>query len=242
MSGLAAFVHELRRRRVIHTAVLSIIAAWAALQISDLALPGLGIPEDAIRYVWIGAFLGFPLALLFGWRYQTTSAGIVRTGRAQAVDSSDRALQVTDYMLLSGLCVLVGVITYGLILEIRNVEMPARSISREIVSNSLAVLPLENFTGDPEQDYFVSGIHDVLIADLSKIDSLKVISRTSTNVYKHVVQPLPEIARQLGVANIVEGSVFRSGDNVRITVQLIDALSDEHLWAESYERDIEDVQ
>ena len=113
--------------------------------------------------------------------------------------------------------------------------------TRAIHPNSIAVLPLANLTGDPDQAYFVDGMHEALISVLAKVSALKVISRTSASVYKTVTKTLPEIGRELGVANIIEGSVRRSGDRVRITVQLIDAKTDEHLWAENYERDLKDV-
>lgn len=113
--------------------------------------------------------------------------------------------------------------------------------TRTIHPNSIAVLPLANLTGDPDQAYFVDGMHEALISVLAKVSALKVISRTSASVYKTVTKTLPEIGRELGVANIIEGSVRRSGDRVRITVQLIDAKTDEHLWAENYERDLKDV-
>ena len=100
---------------------------------------------------------------------------------------------------------------------------------------------MENLTGNSEQEYFVAGMHDALITVLSKIDSLKVISRTSVNAYKAAAKTLPEIAQELRVARLVEGSVYREGDNVRITVQLIDGATDAHLWAESYEREISNI-
>lgn len=112
---------------------------------------------------------------------------------------------------------------------------------RAIHPNSIAVLPLDNLTGDPDQAYFVDGMHEALISVLSKISALKVISRTSASVYKTAAKTLPEIGRELSVANIIEGSVRKSGDRVQITVQLIDAKTDEHLWAESYERNLKDV-
>lgn len=241
MGGFGDLVLELRRRRVFRTAALYIIAAWVALQVAALAFPGLDIAEDAIRFVWTGAFLGLPLALLFAWRYQITAAGIVRTPPLKREQTGPLSLQTQDYVLLVAMLAIVVAITYRLVDVIREIEAPQSTASREIVPNSIAVLPLENFTGDPDQEYFVAGMHDALIADLSKISALKVISRTSASMYKDVVKSLPEIGRELGVANIVEGSVFRAGDRVRITVQLIDTKSDEHLWAENYERDIEDV-
>jgi adenylate cyclase len=241
MGGFGGLVLELRRRRVFRTAALYIIAAWVALQVAALAFPGLDIPEDAIRFVWIGAFLGFPLALLFAWRYQITAAGIVRTPPLKREQAGPLSLQTQDYVLLIALLAIVVAVTYRLADAIREIEVSQSTLVREVVPYSIAVLPLDNLTGDPDQEYFVAGMHDALIADLSKISALKVISRTSASMYKDVVKSLPEIGHELGVANIVEGSVFRAGDRVRITVQLIDTKSDEHLWAENYERDIEDV-
>ncbi len=243
MSNSSQFVHELRHRKVFRTAVLYVIAAWVILQVADLAFAGLDIPEDAIRYVWVGAFLGFPLAVLFGWLYQITPQGIVRSARLGTAKATDVSLKRTDYVLLTGLAVVAGAITFGLLGEIREVDItdPFDTSAREIHRNSIAVLPLNNLTGDPGQDYFVDGMHETLTAVLAQISALRVISRTSTDVYRTLARPLPEIARELRVAHIIEGSVLRSGDQVRITVQLIDAKTDEHLWAESYERDLKDI-
>ncbi|MFQ6005313.1 MAG: hypothetical protein ACE5OQ_07395 [Woeseia sp.] len=243
MSRPPRFLRELRRRKVFGTTALYIIAAWVILQVADLAFPGLGISEDAIRYVWIGAFLGFPLAVLFGWLYQITPKGITRTVPLGAGEAPDVSLKRTDYVLLSALVAVAGAITLGLLDEIRDVETrePFDTRARQIQPNSIAVLPLENLTGDPEQDYFVDGMHETLTAVMAQISALRVISRTSTDAYKGIARPLPEIARELRVAKIIEGSVLRSGDQVRITVQLIDAKTDEHLWAENYDRDMKDI-
>jgi TolB-like protein len=243
MSVSSKILRELRQRKVFRTIALYIIGAWVVLQVADLAFPGLGIPEDAIRYVWLGAFLGFPLAVLFGWLYQITPRGIVRSATLGADESIDISLKGADYALLTVLVMVAGGIMYGLLGEIREVEIgdPFDTSAREIHPNSIAVLPLSNLTGDPDQEYFVDGMHEALTAVLAQISALKVISRTSTSVFKNVAKTLPEIGRELRAANIVEGSVFRSGDRVRITVQLIDALTDEHLWAENYERDLKNV-
>jgi len=243
MSGSPTFIRELRRRKVFRTAVLYIIAAWVILQVADLAFPGLGIPEDAIKYVWVGAFAGFPLALVFGWIYQITSAGIVRTAPLGSDESADISLKGMDYVLLTALLVVVGAITLGLLSEIRDVETGDEIVSspKEIHPNSIAILPLNNLTGDPEQDYFVDGMHETLTAVMAQISALRVISRTSTDVYRAIARPLPEIARELRVAHIIEGSVLRSGDRIQITLQLIDGETDEHIWAENYDRDLKDI-
>ena len=243
MSGSPTFIRELRRRKVFRTAVLYIIAAWVILQVADLAFPGLGIPEDAIRFVWLGAFLGFPLALIFGWIYQIGSDGIVRTAPLGSDESADISLKGTDYVLLTALLAVGGAITLGLLNEIREADTGDEVVSspREIHPNSIAILPLNNLTGDSGQDYFVDGMHETLTAVMAQISALRVISRTSTDVYRAVARPLPEIARELHVAHIIEGSVHRAGDKIQITLQLIDAETDEHLWAENYERDLKDI-
>jgi TolB-like protein/Tfp pilus assembly protein PilF len=243
MNIVGDFFHELRRRKVFQSAVFYIVGAWVALQVADLAFPGLGIPEQAIRHVWIGAFVGFPLALIFAWRYQVTNQGIVRTAPTDSGETTNLVLNRQDYLILGLLLLVVGGVTYQLVTEIRQLPIPARlgSLAREIAPNSIAVLPLQNVTGDPEQEYFVAGMHDALITDLSKIGALTVISRSSANVYRNVVQAVRQTGLELGVANIIEGSVFRVGDRVRINVQLIDTQTDENLWSENYERDIQDV-
>ncbi len=243
MSGLQKLILELRRRRVFRVAGFYIVGSWVLLQVAALAFQSLDIPDSALVWVWVAAFVGFPLALILGWRYELTENGILRTSPANADRAEDLSLRRTDFLILVALAV-VGVTTvFGLIVEIRETE-PDRIdslASIEISRNSIAVLPLNNLSGDAEQEYFVSGMHEALIADLSRISGLKVISRTSTEQYRGSDKPLPKIGAELGVANLIEGSVFRAGDQVRITVQLIDVATDEHLWAESYERNLTDV-
>jgi TolB-like protein/Flp pilus assembly protein TadD len=243
MSGSTTFIRELRRRKVFRTAVLYVIAAWVILQVADLAFPGLGVPEDAIRFVWTGAFLGLPIALIFGWKYQITPQGIVRTAPLEAGETTDLSLKITDYVLLATLVIVVGTITTGLLGKIREAETGDEVVQsvREIHPNSIAVLPLNNLTGDPDQDYFVDGMHETLTAVMAQISALRVVSRTSTDVYRAIARPLPEIARELRVAHIIEGSVLRSGDKIQMTLQLIDGETDEHIWAENYERDLKDI-
>lgn len=243
MSGSRSFLRELRRRRVFRTAAFYVVAAWVILQVAALAFPGMGVPEDAIRYVWIGAFLGFPLAILFGWIYQITPRGIVRTAPLGAGETADVSLKQADYVLIAMLALIAVLITLRLLSEIREVDTGDELVrsEREIQPNSIAVLPLNNLTGDPEQDYFVDGMHETLTAIMAQISALRVISRTSTDVYRTVARPLPEIAQELKVAHVMEGSVSRAGDRVRITLQLIDAATDEHLWAENYDRDLRDI-
>ena len=234
---------ELRRRRVFRTAALYVVAAWIVLQVADLALPALNIPEQAIRYVWLATILGFPVAMLFGWRYQVTENGIVRTLPVAAGEKADMQLRVTDYALLVALAAVAVAIAYRAVEDIRNVE-PAYAISalgNEILPNSIAFLPLANLTGELGQEYFVEGIHEAITSVLSQISGLRVKSRRSTSRYAGVQKSTSDIGRELGVANVLEGSVFRTGNKIRVMLQLIDAASDENIWAQSFEREVKDI-
>lgn len=242
MTSLPQLLKELRRRRVFRVAGIYIVAAWVAVQVFSEAFPALDIPAAAIRFVWAGAILAFPLALTFAWFYDVTPAGIVRTPPAKQASEHDPRLRPTDYTILSALLLVAIGIAYQQSIQIRAADT---SMEHQAVTDtdpmSIAVLPLENLSGDPEQAYFVNGMHDALITELSRISGLHVTSRTSTLGFATTSLRVPDIGRELGVEKIIEGSVYRVDDSVRIVVQLIDAVADEHLWSESYERDITDV-
>lgn len=231
---------ELRRRRVFRVAGLYIVASWVLLQVAALAFQSLGIPDVTLRWVWIALIAGFPLTLVFGWRYDITEHGIVRTPPADAGQTVDLSLKRADFVILFLLALVAVGIAINLISEVRNAA-PDYLVSTKIPKKSIAVLPLSNWSGNPEQEYFVAGMHEALIADLARISDLKVISRTSTDQYRNTTKTASTIGVELGVAYLIEGSVMRDGDQVRITVQLIDAASDEHVWAENYQRDLVNV-
>lgn len=243
MTWFRAFGSELKRRRVWRTAALYAAAAFVGIQVADLAFPGLGIPEQAIRFVWIGAIAGLGIALLFGWRYQMTPRGIVRTPPRSAESDAGLPLGRPDFLILGALGALVGAITLQLALEIRGVPdvMRLGPWGHDVPRNAVAVLPLENLSGDPEQEYFAAGIHDALITTLSRIGALTVKAASSTRVYRNIVQPARQTGLELGVAHLVEGSVFRAEERVRINVRLISTVTEENVWSESYERHVEDV-
>ncbi|MDT8437276.1 MAG: tetratricopeptide repeat protein [Gemmatimonadota bacterium] len=240
---MTRLVHELRRRKVLRVGALYVLGAWVALQGADLAFPGLGIPGEAIRYVWIGAIAGLPIVLLFGWRYDITPHGIRRTPASAEAAPVPLALRRSDYAILAALLLGSGLVLFQMTAEIRtlpSIVAPARA-DRAIPRNSIAVLPMENVTGDPDQEYFAAGMHDALTTALSMIGSLTVKASSSTNVYRNVVQPALQTGRELGAAHLVEGSVFRTGGRLRINVRLISTASEASIWSESYERPIEDV-
>ena len=237
------FIQELRRRRVFNTVALYIVGAWISLQAIGLALPGLNIPDFAIRYAWIAAFLLFPLVLVIGWRYDITKHGIKRTPPASAESQFDQSLRRVDNVILAVLAILAVGIIYQLTMQIGGTRLQDtfEVVQKDVEPNTIAVLPLENLSGDPEQAYFVSGMQNALINGLSRISALRVTSKTSTLRYRDTIESLPRIAAQLGVAKLIEGSIFRVDNRVRITVQLVDAKLDEHIWSETFEREVEDV-
>lgn len=232
MASVAVFLTEARRRRVFRTAGLYIVGAWVLLQVADLALESLELPGGLLRYFWLIAFAGFPLALLFGWYYDITADGIRRTPADAGAGTANLALRVPDYAIIAALAIIAGVITAGLLDRAR--------MDVESFDGGIAVLPLENLSGDAGQDYFAAGMHDALITSLSRIAALRVVSRTSTLRLDRSLS-MPEIGDMLGVRHVIEGSVAREGDRVRIIVQLIDAADDSHVWADSFEREFTSV-
>lgn len=237
MSGpLLKLIRELRRRRVFRVAGVYIVVAWVAVQVFSEAFPALNVPAQAIRYVWLGAILCFPLVVTFSWFFDVSIDGIARTPPRAPDTSAGLELRRVDYAIMAALAIVGIAMAWQLTLQIRGESMWSAAEPM-----SIAVLPLENLSGDPEQAWFVSGMHDALITELSRISGLRVISRTSTLGYSDSDMRLPEIARELNVQKIIEGSVYRVGDRIRIVVQLIEVDDDSHLWAETYERDLTDV-
>ncbi len=219
-----------------------IVAAWVIVQVASEALPALDLPDRAIRYVWMAVIAALPVVLVFSWRFDITTSGLRRTPPSGTGAEDGLPLGSGDYSLLAFL-------TLALMLTLaaatwRMVELRTATTldptTREIQPNSLAVLPLEDLSRDPDGKFFAAGIHDALITDLSRISGLMVTSRTSTLRVDEALT-VPEISRRLGVAKLVEGSVTVDDDRVRIIIQLIDARSDLHLWADTFERDLADA-
>ena len=238
---------ELRRRHVFRAAALYIVGAWLLLQIADVTFPGLGVPEAAIRYVMIAVLIGFPIALVIGWMYEFTHGGIVRTQPlSEAAGASDLSLRGADYFILGALLLVAVSVTYGVISRMEDVvDVKAASVESMAFplpdKPSIAVLPFDNMSDDMEQDYFVDGITEDLITDLSKISGLFVIARNSVFTYKDTPVKIREVAEELGVRYVLEGSARKAGNSIRINAQLIDAISGGHVWAERYDDDADDI-
>jgi TolB-like protein/Flp pilus assembly protein TadD len=235
MGKLAQFVAEARRRRVFRTAGLYIVGAWVLLQVVDLALESFGQPEGLMRYFWLAALVGFPVALIFGWYYELTPSGIVKTAVGPAPQPESLALKVPDYLILGALAIVVAIVGAGLMDRLRH--------GSELLvydPSGVAVLPLTDLSGDEEQAYFSAGMQDALISSLGRIGALKVVSRRSTLRIDDSM-PMPSVGRLLGVRNIMEGSVIREGPRVRIILQLVDAASDTQIWSGNFERELSGV-
>ena len=236
MGTLSRVLAEARRRRVFRTAGLYIVGAWALLQVADLALESMELPDALLRFFWYAAFAGFPISLIFGWYYDITADGIHKTLPADEASEENLQMRVPDYVIIGALAIVAAVFAAGLFDQARQAE----NLTGPYDPNAIAVLPLENLSGDEDQEYFSAGIHDALITDLSKISALRVVSRTSTTRLDRSLA-IPQIGRTLGVRNIIEGSVTREGSRVRIIIQLVDAALDTQIWAANYEREYRSV-
>jgi TolB-like protein/Tfp pilus assembly protein PilF len=228
---MTGFFEELKRRKVYRVAIAYVVGGWALAQGLAQVLPVFDIPNSAIRGVIALLLIGFPVALVLAWMFDITRTGIERTSAvsSQAEPKSRRRRNVI--LLATGGATIS--IAAGLFL------LP-RAVAHK-VDKSIAVLPFENLSDNQDNAYFADGIQDDVLTNLSKIGDLKVISRTSVMQYRGRPTNVREIGKTLGVSNILEGSVRRSGNRVRVNVQLIDANTDEHLWANDYDRDVTDV-
>jgi TolB-like protein/Tfp pilus assembly protein PilF len=231
------FLNELKRRNVYRAAVAYGVVAWFLTQLTTQVFPFFEIPNFAVRFVVIALAIGFPIAMLLSWVYEFTPEGIVRTDDLEPAKarSVQRATgRILDFIIIGVLLLVIAMLIVG--------RRPFyRQTGESISQKSVAVLPFENRSEDKANAYFADGIQDEILTRLSKIADLKVISRTSTQHYKSAPENLPEIARQLGVAHILEGSVQKSGDAVRVNVQLIKAANDSHLWADTFDRKLTDI-
>jgi TolB-like protein/Flp pilus assembly protein TadD len=226
---MTSFFEEVKRRKVYRVAVAYVIAAGGVIQLASAAFPAWELPNWALRLVIVLLLIGFPIALILAWAFDVTAAGIRSTPNAIAPRTHRRR----NVIMLVATGVMVSAIA-GFFL------LPRVSSARKI-DKSIAVLPFENLSDEKENAYFADGIQDDLLTNLSKIGDLKVISRTSVMPYRGKEANVREIGKALGVATILEGSVRRIGNRVRVNVQLINTENDQHIWAEDYDRDLTDV-
>ena len=226
---MSSFFEEVKRRKVYRVAVAYIVVAGGMIQLASAAFPAWELPNWALRLVIVLLLIGFPIALILAWAFDVTPEGIRTTPRAETSQPTHRRRNLV-VLCLVGLLISA---TAGFFL------LPRASARK--LDKSIAVLPFENFSDDKENAYFADGIQDDVLTSLSKVGDLKVISRTSVMSYRGKEKNVRDIGKALGVGAILEGSVRKSGNRVRVSVQLINAANDEHIWAEDYDRDLTDV-
>ena len=241
------FFSELKRRNVYKVAIAYGVVAWLLIQIATQVFPFFEIPNWAVRLVVLLLILGFPVALILSWAFEITPEGI----KLESEIEPDKSIPVHRGRKIVGLTIALAVIAAGLLAfqllrsksASSGVVSPPTVVSTaaEVPNKSIAVLPFDNLSDDKSNAYFAEGIQDEILTRLSKIAALKVISRTSTQKYRSAPDDLRDVGKQLGVANLLEGSVQKIANAVHINVQLIRAATDEHLWAESYNRKLDDV-
>lgn len=237
-SMLSRLLAELRRRRVFRVALVYALVGWIVIQVASTMLPGLKLPSWTVTLVIALVVLGFPLAVIMGWMFDLGPRGVERTATAAATTATPVA---------EGSPVTAGGPAAGRAAPGRTSAGPRdgaganRPGAGEEDRRGIAVLPFVNMSGDADNEYFSDGISEEILNLLSKLPQLKVASRTSAFNFKGKQVSIPTVARELGVGTVLEGSVRRAGDRVRITAQLIDAASDSHLWSETYDREMKDV-
>jgi len=240
------FFAELKRRNVYKVAVAYAVVAWLLIQAASILFPTFEAPPWVMKVFVAIVFLGFPIALILAWAFELTPQGIKRTEEVGPGESSTprTGRKVTAFLVIAAI---VAAALLGFqFLRPKNApsaaeKTPSAAAAGDIPLKSIAVLPFASLSEDKANEYFANGIQDEILTRLAKIADLKVISRTSTQQYQSKPGNLPEIAKQLGVAHILEGSVQKAGDAVRINVQLIKAEGDSHLWADTYDRKLTDI-
>jgi TolB-like protein/Tfp pilus assembly protein PilF len=247
---------ELKRRNVIRMGGLYLVGAWLLIQIAETLLPAFDVPGWVLRAIIIVLALGFLPALVFSWVYELTPEGLKRDAEVDPARSiAPQTAQRMDRLILAGLAAVIVVVAADRFWPRANApdETPAVGSTTsapaetavqqapDVINRSIAVLPFVNMSADPEQEYFSDGLSEEILNLLAQIRELKVSGRTSSFSFKGKDTPIPEIGQLLGVAHVLEGSVRKSGDRLRITAQLIETASGFHLWSETYDRDMQDI-
>jgi TolB-like protein/Tfp pilus assembly protein PilF len=223
------FFSELRKRNVFRVGIAYAVIAWLLAQVADLVLDAFPSSDWVMQAILLVLALGFPIALFLAWAFEVTAEGIVRE---EDVDRSRPRRPHRDALVIGTLILAVSLFAFVRFIWFSDDPL------LDVEQRSVAAIPFENLSGDETNLPFTRGVHDDLLTQLSKIGSIKTISRTSVLQYRGTTKTIPEIASELGVATILAGGVQRSGDRIRINVRLIDAATDEPLWAETYDKQL----
>jgi len=237
------FFAELKRRNVFRAAAFYAASAWLLVQIATQVFPFFHIAEWVVRWIVVAAAIGFPFAMVFSWFYEWTTHGLQRESEVAPNESVTRqsSKKLDRWIIAILVLAVVLLLTNQFALNRDNNPVAVAPIASTIPQKSIAVLPFESLSEEKSNAYFAEGVQDEILTRLAKVADLKVIARTSTQRFKSAPENLPDIAKQLGVANILEGSVQKAGDQVRVNVQLINALTNAHLWADTYDRKLTDI-
>ena len=234
------FFGELKRRNVYKVAVAYAVVGWLLIQVATQVFPFLEIPNWMIRLVILLTAFGFPVALIIAWAFELTPEGIKRTEDADAARQHSRGV-VWIVVVLIAAALSLGLFFLGRYTAGRDTPRQSEAATASNIQKSIAVLPLVNTSGDPGNEYFSDGLSEELIAVLAKIPDLKVIGRSSSFLFKGKSDDSKAIGEKLGVAHLIEGSVRKQGDRVRIVAELINAADGRSLWSETYDRELKDV-
>ena len=232
---MASFFAELKRRNVYKVAAAYAVVGWLVIQIATQVFPFFEIPNWAVRLTVLAIVIGFPIALVIAWAFELTPEGIKRADATPVAAAAGSRRHTWIFVVLAA-----GLLSLALFF-LGRYTASSRPDGSTALTKSIAVLPFENRSEDKANSYLADGIQDEILTRLAKIDDLKVISRTSTQRYKSSPENLTEIAKQLSVGFVLEGSVQKVGDRIRVNVQLINALTDTHVWAEVYDRTLADI-
>jgi TolB-like protein/Tfp pilus assembly protein PilF len=243
MSDKPSFFAELKRRNVYKVAVAYAIVGWLLVQVATQVFPFLEIPTWVVRLIIVLVAAGLPIAIVIAWAFELTPEGIKRTEDVDLTTEKRGKSHAWIYVVAIGAALSIALFLLGRYTATNSASATRTEAATgsSIPQKSIAVLPFENLSDDKGAAYFADGIQDEILTKLASIADLKVISRTSTAKYKSKPEDLKTVSQQLGVANVLEGSVQRAADKVRVNVQLIDARADSHLWAKTYDRDMKDV-
>jgi TolB-like protein len=248
-SSFVRFFREAHRRRVFRVAALYVVGAWLVLQVADVTFPAFGIADAALRALLIAALLGFPVALVFGWIFDIGRHGIRRTAPAAVGELRAAAeLRRGDYLLLIAFLAVAGVIVYNAARDVMQTPVAAPEAQASgfdfeplpQLPNSIAVLPFTNLSDDPANEFFSDGISEEILHRLGAFSELKVIGRTSSFAFKGSQFPAPRLSALLGAQYLLQGSVRKAGDQVRVSAQLLDAAGLQ-VWSERFDRELTDI-
>lgn len=229
---------ELKRRNVFKVAAVYVVTAWLVLQVADVILSNIGVPGWVFRVLLLLLAIGLPFAAIFAWAFELTPEGIRREAD---VDRTESVAPTNGSRLNIVLAALLAVAVGFILFDALSDRSDSADVVQDTASNSIAVLPLINMSAVPENEYFAGGVHEEILTNLSRIDGLRVVSRTTMLRYLNSDLGVGDIAREVDARYVVEGSVRRADNHVRITVQLIDAFNDAHLWARNYDRELTDI-